>query len=281
MIAAIDKRGLESGNRGSCSFGATLQPRIGLAIFLAVAFACLAGCSEPHETVRRVSVCSALPWGMTIAVAPALNHSGSGAFDPLRVSDLMASELSSVEGVRVIGVNRVLAVLAEQGVLQIQSPQHAVQVCERLGADGILVYAVTEYDPYQPVVGLAAQIYGPRPAPAMFDPVAGSRSARPFAVPEQRDALRPWSEVQRVFNGVHEDIQREVRSYADDRNETQTPYGWRKYMVSQEWYLRFCCYAVMRELVQQPPPTPERLAEPVAGAPPTGRLETGAEEHGS
>jgi hypothetical protein len=227
-----------------------------------------AGCSQMKEEkvpVRHVH--SALPWGMTIAVSPALNHSGSSAFDPLRVSDLMASELSTIQGVRVIGVNRVLAILAEQGLTQVQSPQHAVMVCERVGADAILVYAITEYDPYQPVAGFAAQLYGPNRAPRGFDPVIGSRSARPFPVPERIDDLRPWAEVQRVFNGVHEEVREQVKEYASDRNDRKTPYGWEKYLASQEWYLRFCCYEVLGELVQQPPPAmmPHAAAPQEAG----------------
>ncbi len=217
-----------------------------------------------EEKIPQRHAHSALPWGMTIAVAPALNHSGNPAFDPLRVSDLMVSELSTIEGVRVIGVNRVLAILAEQGVLQVQSPQHAAAVCERVGADAILVYAVTEFDPYQPVVGMAAQLYSPNRTAARTDPVTADPNARPFPVPERMDALRPWAEVQRVFNGVHEDVRERVRQYASDRNDKRTPYGWEKYLASQEWYLRFCCYEVLGELVQQPPPQ-QRL--PQAAAP--------------
>ncbi len=105
-------------------------------------------------------------------------------------------------------------------------------------------------------VGLAAQLYGPQRSGPGLDPIAGSRSARPFAVPERSDALRPFAESQRVFNGVHEDVQKQVKEYAEDRNEGNTPYGWRKYLASQEWYLRFCCFSLIRELVQQPPPEP-------------------------
>jgi hypothetical protein len=220
------------------------------------------GCS--HECAKvRYEAFSSLPAGMTIAVAPALNHSGSSVFDPVRVADLMASELGTVRGVNVIGVNRVLAILADQGTLQIESPQHAIDVCERLGADAILVYAVTEYDPYQPVVGMTAQLYGRKHPAVDVDPVATSRSARPMEMPEQRDLLTPIAQVQRVFNGVHEDVQKEVREYAENRNENKPPYGWRKYLASQEWYLRFCCYAVIRELVQSPP-SPEPVSTEVA-----------------
>ncbi len=191
---------------------------------------------------------------MTIAVAPALNFSGSSNFDPAKVGDLMASELSSVPGLGVVGVNRVLAILAEQGVVQIQSPEHALQICDRIGADAILVFAVTEYDPYRPVVGIAAQVFSRRGSRAPdLDPVATSRMARPFPVAPRADAMRPAAEVQRVFDGAHDDIQHAVHEYAERRNAEKGPYGWRKYLVSQEWYLRFCCYTVAHELMEQAP----------------------------
>lgn len=187
---------------------------------------------------------------MTVAVAPAMNFSGSLEFDPIRVSDLMASELSSVPGIGVVGVNRVLAVLAEQGVAQIQSPEHAVDVCSRIGADRIIVFAVTEYDPYAPTVGISAQLYGRRPPVTALDPVVTSRMARPFSISSQ-ERNAPWAIVQRTFNGVHEAVHDEVRDYAKSRTEDDSPFGWRRYLASQQLYLRFCTFAIARELMQQ------------------------------
>ncbi len=188
---------------------------------------------------------------ITMAVAPALNHSGSSAFDEIKVADLMASELGDVRGLRVIGVNRVLAVLAEQGVDQILSPQHALAVCERLGADVILVFAITEYDPYTPVVGMAVQLYGHRSSGPMLDPVATSRMARPFPVDPDREATRPWGQMQRTFNAAHEAVRDEVEDYAKNHGADEGPYRWRKYLASQELYVRFCCHAAARELMEQ------------------------------
>ena len=191
------------------------------------------------------------PEGIRVAVAPALNFSGSPDFDPVKVADLMVSELASFEGVGTIGVSRVLAILAEQGVDQIQSPEHALDLCDRLGADSILVFAVTEYDAYTPVVGMAAQMYGRQSAGPGLDPVATSRMARPFPVPRRADAARPQAQIQRVFNGAHEVVQRHVRRYVELRGADEGPYGWRKYLVSQERYLRFCCFAAARALMMQ------------------------------
>ena len=91
------------------------------------------GCSQSQERLDGEWVASQPP-DTVIAVAPALNFSGNAQFDPVQVADLMASELSELPQIGVIGVSRVLAVLAEQGVERIQSPEHALQVCENLGA---------------------------------------------------------------------------------------------------------------------------------------------------
>jgi hypothetical protein len=208
-----------------------------------------AGCSQEKKP-KCVVVVPSFPPGTSIAVAPPINASGSPDIDTVKVADLMASELSSFPGIGVIGVNRVLAVLAEQGMPQIMSADHALAICDRLGADAIVVFAVTEYNPYTPVVGLVAELYGRERSREPVDPVATSRMARPFPMPPEETGLRPWAQVQRTFNAEHEAIQDEVEEYADARDANETPFGWRKYLASQEYYLRYCCYSVARELVQ-------------------------------
>lgn len=208
------------------------------------------GCAPKRSDANGVAAPYSQP--MTIAVAPALNFSGSSNWDPVRAADLMASELSQVPGVNVVGVNRVLAVLARQGRGGIVSPAHALEVCDQLGADAILVFAVTEYEPYvPPVVGLAAQLYGPRAPETGFDPVAASRLARPFPTDSPAgDPVRPWAQVQRTFNAAHDAVQKAVQSYAKPRDAGRSAFGWRKYLASQELYLRFCCYSVLGEMMQ-------------------------------
>lgn len=218
----------------------------GVALSVLGAFA---GCSH-DDKVARESWITSFPPRMTVAVAPALNFSGCSTFDPVKVADLMASELSTVPGVGVVGVSRVLAVLAEQGVDQIQSPLHALEVCDRLGADRILVFAICEYDAYTPVVGIAAQMYGKHAAEPQIDPLSITRNARPFAIGPER-GTHPLAQVQRTFNARHDAIREAVQEYAEARSAEGQPYGWKKYLASQQLYMRFCCFRMVQDLLEQ------------------------------
>ncbi len=187
---------------------------------------------------------------VTVAVAPALNHSGSQDFDPLRVADLMASELAQILGVQVIPLNRVLAQLEADGKQRIESPGHARRIMDRIGADGIVVFALTEYDPYvPPVVGISAQFYRSYRGSPALDPVAASRAPAFTAAGPFPDA--PAAQFQWVFNGSDEAVKQAIQEFTRKRNADGSPYGWRKYLASQEHYLRFCCHVTVRELIQK------------------------------
>jgi hypothetical protein len=200
---------------------------------------------------------------MTIAVAPAINLSGSADFDRDRFADLMASELGYAEGVSVVPVSRVLGLLATQGTDRIESPSHALELARLLGVDAILVFAVTEYDPYDPPsIGIAAQLYGKRRLPdgEALDPVALSQQARLAGATEGRTARRLLAQAERVFDASHEAVVREIQAFASQRGADDSPYGWRKYVVSQQHYIRFCCHATIRTLLSKQ--TEESPAEP-------------------
>lgn len=201
-------------------------------------------CSHRERTLADLD-CS-----LTIAVTPALNHSGSQQLDPLRLADLMASELTQLPGVRVIPLNRVLAQLASEQRERVESPDHAQQLRERLGADAIVVMAVTEYDPYSPpVLGLTAQLYGEQRSPGGLDLVAASRRTTPF---EAATSVRaPRVEYQRVFHGADRQVEKEMREFVRRRSADDSPYGWRKFLASQDEFLRFCCARIGRELIRQ------------------------------
>ncbi len=188
----------------------------------------------------------------SIAVAPAVNLSGSADFDPNQLADLMASELSYAEGIEVVPVNRVLAILDVQRMPGVESPEHALELVGLLGVDALLVFAVTEYDPYDPpIIGITAQLYGARPGQGVgrLDPVALSRQGRTgpstFA-PAARGLL---SQKQRVFDASHAALEAEIKAFARERGTGESPYGWRRFVVSQRDFFRFCCHATIKALL--------------------------------
>jgi hypothetical protein len=201
----------------------------------------LAGCARDDAELQPY-----LDRPLVIAVAPALNHSGSTEFDGVRVADLMVSELGQFGGVKTLPVNRVLAQLYDRRAERVESSEEALELARRLGADRMLVFAITEYDPYQPpVVGITAQLYGP-----------ASRSSERSGettdnAQEPGDRAWPSAEVQRVFNGQDQAVQREIQAFARRRDGGGSPHGWRLFLASQEEFLRYCCHSVLRELIRQ------------------------------
>jgi hypothetical protein len=184
------------------------------------------GCAGRHEPVEPVVVPNPTLGRLTIAVAPALNFSGSTDFDANRFADLMAGELSYAEHISVIPVSRVLGDLAGQGADRVESPTHASEIARRLGADAILVFAVTEYDPYDPPrVGISAQLFAAAPMGDQGEPATG--------VGAIETSSRPLTETQRRFDAAHADVADEIRSFARQRGADGSAYGWRKYVIRQ------------------------------------------------
>ena len=59
--------------------------------------------------------------------------------------------------------------------------------------------------------------------------------------------------VEQVFGGIS-GVKlglNNLSSLLASRQADENAYGWRKYLVSQQSYLRFCCHATIKELVQR------------------------------
>lgn len=207
------------------------------------------GCHAPTGGAGRID--GQVLRGMTIAVAPAINQCGSTDFDPEHVADEMAAELAFVEGVSVIPVSRASQQMARLGWTQIRSAEDARQLAEALGADAILVFAVTAYDPFDPPrMGISAVLYGPPPVRYGGVDVAAlaGRAADDEGPPR---ASNGWmlAQASRIFDASHEDMIADLKAYARGRNADDNPYGHRAYVVSQRRFARYCCHATVRLLV--------------------------------
>jgi hypothetical protein len=183
-----------------------------------------------------------------------LNLSGSQDFDPLKVTDLIASEFISFRNISVVPVNLTLAELQRQGKNAVETGPDAVRLAQALGADATIVTAITEYNPYSPpVVGMIMQWYSAQAGAAC----AGRGAMEPHAAADQRtvelsdgDAVAPRWQVQRVFNAADEETREEVRSYAAERDGHDSPFGWKKFCQSQELYVRYCGWSLIRTMVR-------------------------------
>lgn len=206
------------------------------------------GCSEQHPPPREPTRPP-----LVLVLAPVLNLSGSEDFDALRVTDLVASEIQSFPGVQVVPVNRALGELASHGKLNVESAADAVGLAQALGADGTLVVAVTEYNPYYPpVVGLVMQWYQPGGARRTGAARNGS-AAETHAMPDRmrlapRSEMAPVLQVQRVFNAADQEVVEKIRAYAGRKDRHASPYGWERYVRSQELYVRYCGWSLFKTM---------------------------------
>ncbi len=209
----------------------------------------VAGCAHSEAQVEVEPI---LDTPTTFAVAPILNFSGEFSLDPIKAADLLASELSHFDGAAVLPVSRVAAFLISQGKEQIESPAHAIEVAEAVGADVLIVAGITEFDPYTPILGLAIQFYTvPVSTTPRLNPVEMTRQLEPMTLAEMTDALRPTAQVQRVYNAKHEEVTEAVRRFADDRSDEDNPLGWRQYLKVQTQFIRFCWHDAIRRLLRQ------------------------------
>lgn len=197
-----------------------------------------------------MGICNHQLGPMTIAVAPAVNLSGSTAIDPERFADLMASELMLVDGITVVPVSRVLAALASDGRRGVESPAHAMSLLDRLGVDAILVFAVTEYDPYDPPsIGITAQLFGQRAGASGVEAHRGfAASVEPGSEAGAKARAGLLAQSQRSYHASHQRVVQELRDFAASRGGDSSPYGWRRFTVSQTEFIRYCCHATLRSL---------------------------------
>lgn len=233
----------KSQRRGSIARGHLLLS-IGL---LVAGVVTLPGCTQQRQTVavRPISA-------RVVVVAPALNLSNDSSIDALKLTDVVAAELTSVGGVAVIPVNRVLARLLQQGRSVIDTPEDALALARDFGAEATVVAAITHYDAYDPPkLGVILQWYGDRPRRMDgLDPVAASRLASDV-LPVETAGASPHVQIQRHYDAAEEDLLEAIENYGEEREGHRSPYGWRRYVVSQELFVRYCISDAIRTMLTQ------------------------------
>ena len=215
-----------------------------LAVVMAMGAACLlaglAGCEEltgekkPTQQPIEYTLLSPYKQLKTLAVTPAVNQSGTRDFNSYSVSDALFEELQQVGGLNVLPLNKTLAAMQRLGITTIDSVAMAQKVAETLNADGLIIPAITAYDPYNPPkVGMVLQLYTPR-------------HQEGGAVISEK---QPVSQVAGVFNASNQSVLRELRDFAQGRTQQDSALQDEKWLMDADAYTRFVCHAMVRRLM--------------------------------
>ncbi len=211
-------------------------------------------CAPDHEVAEPPLA----PPPSVVAVAPVINLSNRDDWDPIRVTDFLTMELQARPEFIVVPTARVLAALTVLGRDTIRTPDDVRALGRELGADLVMVGAVTEFDPYDPPrVAWTLQMYLVHPPvtadwPAL-DPVAASRQPSGLGVipPEAARGEAPVLQVQTLADASWDRTRARMRDYGKERNGHQSPFGWAVHGKSQQLFLRFSCQDAILTMTEE------------------------------
>ncbi len=185
-IAAI-ARGVTNLRCVGCGNRRSLRLPQALLLLLATA---LPGCSLLPEIAHQPTLHNPFPQLSTVAIIPFINLSEEATLDGRRFAEAYFNELQLVPGFEVIPVG-----VVEQAILRhrIQfTPENAAAEARRLaqvlGADAVVVGAVTDYSPYYPPrCSLQVEWYSANPC---FHPIPPGYGL-PWGTPEEEHIPAP------------------------------------------------------------------------------------------
>ena len=132
--------------------------RSALLVLLLAGTTVLPGC-----VIVQTGVTNPIPGMTTVAVAPFVNLSAERVVDGRRFALAYHAELQKIPGYQVIPVGVTEQAMVDLGI-DLDGPDDALKLAKALGADAIVIGAVTDYTPYYPPrIGLQVQWYAPEP----------------------------------------------------------------------------------------------------------------------
>jgi len=120
-----------------------------LRLLIAAPLLLLGGCSLLPEMAHEPMLHNPFPQLSTVAVAPFFNMSEEPTLNTREVALAYFTELQSIPGFEVIPVASVEEAINRHGI-RLNSPEEVRRLAQILGADAVVIGAVTEYSPYYP-----------------------------------------------------------------------------------------------------------------------------------
>ncbi|WP_460168076.1 hypothetical protein [Thermostilla marina] len=141
----------------------------GVACAISAAIVLLAcGCSMMPVVRHRPTVHNPFPQLAKVAVAPFFNLSAEPTVDGRRFANAYYNELQQIPGFEVIPVSVVEQAMRSNNI-NLTGAAEARRLAQILGADAVVIGAITEYDPYYPPrLGLQVEWYAANPG---FHPI--------------------------------------------------------------------------------------------------------------
>ena len=188
------------------------------------------------------------------AILPPANESGVSLVETDRIADMFAREMQQVVGINVIPVNRMLRTMRELRMDAIETAGDARTLLNALQADGLIIGAVTAWEPYPPMtLGLAVEFYAGERIARMsaLDTIALTRAATDRAAPGMFSSDAPVSQVAGVFDASNHQTLARLERYADGRSTPDSAYGADIYLVSMDMYTRFVSFCLLEDLLRR------------------------------
>ncbi len=245
--------------------------RFAMALAFVACLSILAGCYSRHRRLENpltLTAPYAAPGERLWAVAPLRNESGVGVIDPLSVSDRLVSQLSEVNGISALPMNRTLAAMRALNLGSIDTPAQALALARTLKADAVVVGSITAWNPYQPLeIGLNLGVFSDSPAmqPGRDESVTAEellefRKARTDSPAAYGPSPGPLAAVSVMLSADNHAVIADIKRFAGGRVDHDSALGWEVYTKSMARFTDFACFRSSELLLlaeQQRLTTPE------------------------
>lgn len=188
-------------------------------------------------------------WG----VAPLRNETGDPTIETGPIAEAFVQTAGAVEGLGTVPLARTVAAMNQLGLRAVTNPAEAEAVASLMGVDGLLIGSLTAYDPYEPpTMGLNLALHmrdGRALSGIDISRLRGSPAGS--GGPGFSGSSRPATTLVYVARGRNHALQKELRRFAEGRDDGSSALGWRRYLASMELFTEFAAHAAVSRLLDE------------------------------
>ena len=220
-----------------------------IVLVISLAF-CLAACASSRERhLKKRYLANDYPYnssGLKRVAVVALDACTQYHPDLMAFTSALHSQLQSIEGLEVLPDGAALAAIS-QGSLAL--PRDGLKLADSLGADGLFVAVITDYNPYgEPVLAVGLMLFArtitPISRPDLDKIIQGGM---PIALPESYTS-GPVAAVFDVYDVSQRTTRHRVELYAAGQASGEVGPGWERYYRSMPHFMRFVTYEIVWSL---------------------------------